>query len=392
MSSKKIVKITLPFLIIGMGFLVARALMAVAPQAGRKQGDAEPMTVEVFEARLGRARVRVQATGTVEAAEVVDVVPEVAGRIVWRAKQLLPGGRFGKDETLARIDAREYALAVEQERAQVRAAALEVELEQGRGKVAAREWELLKGDGAPKKSPLVLRRSQLETTQANLAGAKSGLARAKLNLERTTLRAPFNATVVTESVAIGQRVGPTGPVAQLVGTDEFWVRVGVRVEALRDIEIPGLNAESEGSPARITQRMSDGSTIVRNGRVIRLVEKLDPQTRRAQVLISIPQPLVPGGDGLPLLPGAYVEVEIVGTEVSNVASVPRNAVYDGQRVWTVNDGALKPVQVAVRFAQDDEVFVSGALEDGTMVVVTPLATPVEGARVDPQAVAVAVED
>ncbi|MEL6548189.1 MAG: efflux RND transporter periplasmic adaptor subunit, partial [Myxococcota bacterium] len=337
-------------------------------------------------------QLRVQASGTVEPAQSVNVVPEVSGRITWRSKTLVPGGRIKKGETFARMDGREYALAVAQEKGRVRSAQLELELEKGRGEVAAREWELLRGKkGDQKASPLALRTSQLEAAQINLESAKSGLARAQLNLERTSLRAPFNATVVSEDLDIGQRVGPNAAVARLVGTDEGWVRVGVRVEDLASIDIPGLNGDS-GSPVKVTQRLSNGKTIEREGKVLRLVEELDPQTRRAQLLVSVPTPLAVGDGGLPLLPGAYVEVEIEGRGLDGVARVPSAAVYGGDTIWIVENSKLVRKNVEVRFSDNDFAFITGDIEAGVQVVTSPLSGPIDGMPVSATPTATAARE
>lgn len=359
------------------GFIVARGIVALKPEANKSTGKAAPAPVQTRDLQRKSAQVRVTANGTVEPAEAIDLVPEVTGRVVWRSPKLLPGGRFTKGEILARLDGREYALAVEQEKARVRSAELELELEEGRGEVAAREWQLLRGKDKGEASPLALRSSQLDAARISVEAAKSGLGRAQLSLERTTLRAPFNATVVSENLHLGQRVGPTGAVARLLGTDEFRVRVGVRVEDLASIAVPGLNAD-EGSAATVTQRLSDGSTIVREGRVIRLVEELDAQTRRAQVLVAVAKPLAIEEGQLPLLAGAYVEVQITGREVGGVAEVPAASVYGGNTIWVVNDSKLERRQVQIRFVDGETVFISGELEDGLELVTSPLSNPIDG--------------
>ncbi|MEL6761292.1 MAG: efflux RND transporter periplasmic adaptor subunit [Myxococcota bacterium] len=376
-------QIVLALAIIGVGGGIARVLVALSPEADRGSGNASPLAVEVMELHTQTTPVKVVATGTVEAAEVIDVVPEVTGRIVWHSKSMVPGGRLKRGETFARIDSREYALNVSQEKSRVRSAELELELENGRGEVAAREWKLLKGSDVENAPPLALRRSQLEAAEISLEAAKSGLKLAQLNLERATLKAPFNATVVSENLDVGQRVSPNQSVARLVGTDMFWVRVGIRIEQLAEIDIPGMNAE-QGSAVVVRQRLSDGSTISREGRVLRLIKELDPQTRRAQLMVSIPNPLSPDDTQIPVLPGAYVEVEITGRAVDDVAAVPSASVYDRSAVWLVENGSLVRRDVRVRFSDAETVFVSGEFESGALLVTSPLSSPITGAKVTTQ--------
>ena len=70
----------------------------------------------------------------------VMLQPEVGGRVTWQSKELVPGGRFGEDQAILKVDDRDYKLAVESARSQVRRARLDYTLERRRGEVAKREW------------------------------------------------------------------------------------------------------------------------------------------------------------------------------------------------------------------------------------------------------------
>ena len=102
-------------------------------------------------------------------------------------------GRIKKGQPIAWIDSRDYRLALAQEDSRVRKAHLDLDLEKGRGDIAAKEWALLAKSKDAKGSALALRTPHLEVAKESLRAAESGQARAKLALERTVLRAPFNA-------------------------------------------------------------------------------------------------------------------------------------------------------------------------------------------------------
>ena len=343
--------------------------------------------VEVVQVDAEDLTARVQATGVVQPAQQVALTPQVSGRIVWQSKKLEPGSRVEKGTVLARIDPTEFELLAEQARSSVRTAEVELELEKGRQRSAAREWALL-GDGRdPEDAPLALRKPQLEASKQGLAAAQSSLKQAELNLQRTYLIAPFNAVVLDESIDVGQVVGPTTVAATLVGTDEVWVKVSVPVDQLPAVVLPRDDEESDeptGSPARIEQRLGGRSSIVRNGSVARLMGQLDPQTRTAQLLVAVPNPMEAAEGELPLLPGAYVDVAIDGKLMRDVFRVPRNALENGERVWVVDsENALRSRTVTIGWREADDVIVTSGLEDGSRLVVSPLALPIEGMPVDP---------
>jgi RND family efflux transporter MFP subunit len=304
-SNRKAVLLPLLVVLAGVAGAVALVMFSPRSEAVVSERALPPVRVQTLEA--GAVQAVVRATGVTSPAREVTVVPEVTGRVVEVAEVLVPGGRVRAGEVLLRIDPRDYELAVEQQRGQVRNAELELELEIARQETALAEWEILGDGGEP--SPLVLRMSQRAAAEQNLESSRSALARAELNLERTVIRAPFNASVVEESIDVGQVVGQQTTVARLVGTDQLRVTLSLRVEELALIQLPG--GETEGSAVIVRQRLGTGQVLDRLGHVVGLVDRIDPQTRRAELLAVVDEPL-DADDVLPLLPGSSVEGLIRG--------------------------------------------------------------------------------
>ena len=95
---------------------VAGAAGVIAASGAAEKG-APPLRVDLVEARTlqaADAQARVQATGTVLPDQQIVLSPEVAGRITWVSGQLVPGGRLQAGDSLARIDSRDYQIAVDQ--------------------------------------------------------------------------------------------------------------------------------------------------------------------------------------------------------------------------------------------------------------------------------------
>ncbi len=382
MSDRSFFKFVIPILILAAGVGVARVLFLSKKSPPKKPPEALVTSVEFVEVAAGAPAARVEATGTVEGDRQVSLSALVSGEVVSTSDDLVPGGRFRQGQTILRVDPRDYELAVSQESSRVQQAQLEVTLERQRGETAEREWALLGGGRDASEAPLALRGPQLQTAERALEAARSGLQRAELNLERATLRAPFNAMVLMESAERGQVLSPGAPVVTLVGTDRFRVKVSVPVEQLAHVAIPGINGD-DGSVARVVQDLGGGEIIEREGRISRLAGQLDPQTRTAELYITIDDPLA--GDGLPLLPGAFVRVDIEGLPVDGAIAVPRDALVDGGTLWLVGDGdVLVRREVRVGWQDGASVLVTEGLDSGERVVVTPLSLPVEGAPVRPR--------
>ena len=362
-------------LVAGLG---VGAMVLLTSGAERKAPPPRVETVEVIEVEAGEGRSRIEAAGSVVPARRVQLVPQVQGEVVWTADDLLPGGQFAKGDRLFQIDPRDYRIAVTAEESRLEQAKLELALEEGRQKVAEKEWAVL-GDGrSPEEAPLATRTRQLATMRAAVDAAEGAVERARLNLARTTMRAPFDGIVVSENVEVGQLLGPGNPAVTLVGTDAAWVQVSIPVEDLARIAVPGFGSE-EGAAATVVQELPDGTRIQRSAQVLRLVGELDPQTRTATIVLRIPDPL--GGDGLPLLPGAYVDIDIEGHTLSESFRVPRIALA-GDEVWVVDEeSTLRRRDVHIAWRGEDEVLVTGGLSSGDRVVVSPITRPIDGAPV-----------
>ncbi|MEM7416639.1 MAG: efflux RND transporter periplasmic adaptor subunit [Gemmatimonadota bacterium] len=370
-------RVLLPVFVIFAGFVAAAFLVSLAPETEAVVPERSLPTVRTEVMTAESVRSLITASGITSPAREVTVIPEVNGRVVAISDALVPGGRVQTGDVLVRINAEDYELAVEQQRGQVRSAELELELEEARQQTAREEWEILGTGGEP--SPLVLRESQRAAAEMNLISSRSALARAELDLERTVIRAPFNASVVEESVDVGQVVGQQTTIARLVGTDQLRVTVSVRVEELALIDL--RSPTNPGSVVTIRQRLGTGDQVEREGRVVSLVDQLDPQTRRAELLVLIDDPL-DSDVGLPLLPGSSVDAEISGRVLDAVVRVPRAAIYDGDTVWIVNEeGSLERVRLEAVWGDDEAVYVRTGLAAGTSLVISPLSAPVEGTRV-----------
>ncbi len=374
-------RVAAPLLVVLLGLAVAVGMFLLRPRTKKGTPDRPTPHVAMLDIEAGPTQPLIQASGVVEPDQRIGLVPEVNGKVIRQAEALRPGGRFAAGEPMIHLDPRDYELAKMQQAANVKQAELALALEEGRGETARQEWALLGADRPTEDASLALREPQLASAQAALASARAGLERAELNLKRTVIRAPFNATVLDEQVDLGQVVAPGAPLATLVGTDRVRVNLSLPLADVALLQVPGLNAE-QGSAAAVIQRLQDGSTVSHRGFVGGLAAQLDPQARTARLLVLVDDPLAAGPAGLPLLPGAWVEVELQGAPMPGIAAIPRSAVQPDGTAWVVagdNTLALRPLDIAWR--SRDEVFVQGGFEPDDHLVPEPPVLAAEGIAV-----------
>jgi RND family efflux transporter MFP subunit len=372
--SERRLKWTLSVGVIVAAVAVALVLVATKEEPPRAEKPLEGTLVEVIQIAARRHEVDLHAKGTVVPAQEIVLQPELGGRVIWQSPELVAGGRFKLDQPIVRIDARDYQLAVESFRSQVNRAKLDLAIEARRGEVAKREWNAFgEMDVSDEQRSLAQREPQLEASRLALKAAQSSLKKAQLDLTRTTLRAPFNAMVVSENVDTGQLISPQTSVARLVGTDEYHVQVSVPVASLRTVR--ARSEEAPGSEVQIIQRVGQ-ETIERRGEVIRQLPDLDPGGSMARLLVTIENPLGQPGD-LPLLLGSFVDVAIGAQPIDNAIRLPRVALRNGRNVYVMNDEDLLEIRdVQIAWTEPDAVLVIDGLRPNERVVTSRIATPV----------------
>jgi len=362
-------------------FVITAMLIATKPAVPKTVAEPKPTLVEAVKAVAKKETIIVSAFGSVQEWRKVALKPEVTGKVIEQSTNLIVGGLFKKDDIMLKIDPRDYQSFIDQEQAALQRAEVELKLEKGRKIIAEREWELL--DPAIQSSEigeeLALRRPQLLEKKAALNAAKSRLEKATIDLERTTLKAPFNALVLEESVDVGQVVNPQNPVATLVATDEFRILVSIPFSRLHWIEVPQQGGQ--GAKATIVQTIGDDETISREGYVVRLLGDLDPVGRMARLLIAIKDPMSLNNDLPPLLLDTYVRVDIEGPTLDNLIALPRKAIREGSQVWIDNKGKLEIRPAHILYGQKELVLIDEGIQDGEYVITSSIPVPIPGMNI-----------
>lgn len=383
----RILKALLPIAILGAGIGTAGFLYATAPQTEPTQTQASPTVVRVMVADPGRHRVTVPAMGIVRAEREVTLQPEISGMVTQQSENLVDGGLVRVGDPLIRIDARDYATALKLSKAELAAARLGVREESVQRQVAEAEWSDRPADFSEDSLSYVMREPHLDAAKARVDSVRTRISKAKRDLNKAILRAPFDAVVITESVDIGQLVGPAAPVARLAGIDRFWVQVSVPVSYLQMLNVPGVNATADqGSSAKVSQPGAAGEDP-REGVVLRILPSVEERGRMAQVVVAVDDPLglrlAPEERPTPLLVGTYVQVELKGKVLDNVVPIPRSALRDDERVFVVDsDGKLSTRRIEIAWRERGQVLVKKGLEEGDRVVLTPLPLATDGMAVE----------
>ncbi|MFN0128019.1 MAG: efflux RND transporter periplasmic adaptor subunit [Verrucomicrobiales bacterium] len=367
--------------ILGAGWLAFTLLARQKPKHPVPAAPPQAIRTRVMELETADYRVSVKTHGVVRAYDEITVTAEVAGRIVKVHPGFEDGAFFSEDEVLVELEPDDYATAVLAAEAQLARAAAAHAQEQTRAKQARLNWRDLGYNEEP--NELVLRLPQLREAQAAVDSAKALLERARRDLERTKIRAPFAGRVRARTAGPGQSLAAGTPLGTVFATEAAYVRLPIAAKQRRFLTLP----ESTDDPSvEVTLHDSEGDAYGSwTARIIRCEGALDENSLDLYAIARVDDPfaLQAGTAGrVPLRLGQPVTAHIPGHVLSDVTAIPRDAVRQLDRVYLVDSKSLtlKLVTITPLWSDEEHIIVRG-LPPGMLLAMTPLVYAPDGAKV-----------
>lgn len=323
--------------------------------------------VEVITVASQKVTYTIDAVGSIEAFERVEITSRVAGaveRVRFSEGQIVTAG-----QALVEIEPERYRLAVEAARANVqRAEAERLEAEAGlERRTSANE----KNPGLIRGEEIATWRTRAQTAAAEVSQARAALQQAELNLRDAFVRAPVSGIVQTRTVQTGQYV-PVGTVmATMVRRDPLLVR----------FEVP----EQEAQPLRPGLRVSfvtDDAAPPYTAVITHVAAAADQVSRMVDVTANIDDPRRAS-----LTPGAFARVTVPIGAASDAPVIPQTAIRpseNGFEAYVVENGVARRriLTLGMRTASG-AVEVRSGIRPGDSLVIRGAEALSEGAKVKP---------
>jgi RND family efflux transporter MFP subunit len=302
-------------------------------------------------------------SGVVENRTRTDIAAQVGGRVVQVSDQFAGGAVVKKGELLFVIEQADYRLALESTGAEIASAKSELQQLRIAAELSTREWrETYPDRDVP---PLAAKAPQIAAAEARLAGAEASRKKAELALERTIVRAPFDARVLETRLDEGQILTPN----QVVGA----------IFSLADVEVAA--AVSPSDTALISPAIGRAVRILRpgaeeeagHGVIVRSDAQLDARTRLGRLYVALA--------GAPVVTvGEFVSVLVEGDPVRGALEIPASALTGRETVWVVSNQRLSRRQVQVLSDTGTQIVVAPFnIGDGVVAAAPP--EPAEGMEV-----------
>ncbi|MEM9729958.1 MAG: efflux RND transporter periplasmic adaptor subunit [Myxococcota bacterium] len=361
-------------------WLIAAVMGTLAPACvddDAAHDEALPV-VRVQEVELGEVTDKGRFLGRVEPIESVELRARVEGFLEDRS--FSEGRMVEEGEPLFVIEQANYRANLKDAEAQLaRARAERKEAERS----FKRRESLIASDAVSLES-VEEAEKRFVAGGADIRSAEAAVARAKLELDYTTIRAPISGRISKARYTKGNLVGPTSePLAEIVQLDPIRVHYTVtdrqRLAAWSAISPESLE-DFEGSfVPRID--LPNGERYEHPGKIDFSASKVDPNTGAISIWASFPNP-----DAL-LLPGHLVHVESETRATHPAPVVPAAALQqdrNGTFVYIVNDDDL----VERRDVERGEVVEGGVtilagLDGGERAIVASSRGAVPGTKVEP---------
>ena len=323
-----------------------------------------PVTVERF-ALESSYSASTRFLGIVKAASDSNVGFEVAG--VLSRLDAKEGDFVTTGQLLGRLDIRQQSAALALAKAQEKEVAAQLEL----AKLNLQRVDSLLAQSLVSQREADDARLTVEATQARLETTQASVRNAEIIIEKSELRAPFDAVVSKRITEPGSIVGPNVPIVRLVSVGEREAHVGISPKFANMAAIGEnytLFVEGKAISAKLRSVGAD----------------VDPQTLTVLAVLTLPK-------DHPIRVGQTVALEFEERVNETGGWLPITALLEGDKgLWTVlvtKEGKAGEIftareSVEVVYSEGERVFVRGTVADGTNVVASGMQRLSPGSPVD----------
>lgn len=379
----KVVRIVLPVLVLGIGIAGYWNLSEEPEEEKSPPAKKQAIRTKITTLHTQDYQIIIAANGIVQPHNEISLSAQVSGTITKISPALEAGSFFSEGEVLIAIDDRDYKTALAIAEAQHLSAKSALQL-------ATLNYErMLEGYREP--SVAVVTKAEVDQAfsvraqaEAELESSEAQIDRAKLDLDRTTIRAPFDGRVRQKDVGLGQTVGPGTPLGVIFAVDYAEVRLPIAGRDLRHLTLPELDTDPP-LDVELRDAISEDSETIWQAHIVRTDGVLDENSLELYAIARIDDPFGRQSGNPPLHIGQPVVGLIGGRLLKDVIALPRGAVRQLDQVVLIDEKTLTLSKLTVAPIWSDEKFVivrDPAIRDGAILATTQLVYAPEGAEIE----------
>lgn len=405
-------KAVLPVILVAAAFAGAVVLVRTKPVVAPSDLAERPWLVSAAAVTLADVQPKLRLFGEIVPGREVELRALVAGEVVAVGERFVDGGSVRKGGMIIAIDAFDYQAKFDELSAQLDEARAKLEeiaarrntytlalardrelvkLHQrdvtrmqslsGKGSVSARRLDTARMDLTKQQKATEMRESDLAAETAHVKQQKAvitrlgvGLRRAKRDLQRVRLTAPFDGYLADVQAQVGRRLSANDRVARLIDANRLEARLTLSNGQYGRLVSEGPLA---GRPVKIVWQVG-GNSFPYTGRLDRISARIDSASGGVQVFARLD-----GLDlGTSLRPGAFVSITLPDQTYRAVARLPESALYNTNTVYVVKGERLEKRAVELLARVGNDVLLRGEIKDGDQVITTRFAEIGPGQKVE----------
>jgi RND family efflux transporter MFP subunit len=365
-------RLPLPLIVLTLGVCAFMVLVTTRPETKPVENRETVWSVAGKAVSFDIYEPRITAFGELRARREVQLRAQVSGEVMSTETGFENGALVAKGDVLLRIDPFNYQTRLDEAKAQLKGAEALLTERKAAADLARQDMkraqELFeKGTVSKKtlddrKTDYTIKKARRDQQQSVVDRQKVAVKRARRDLDNTTITAPFDGHVADINVRAGRVVGPNEPLGVLFDADAYEV-----VFNLSDAEYGRFLARNSDVIGRVldvqwtvgTQKMKLQAMIERVG------AQISQATRGVDIFAR-----VMGDIPSNLRGGAFVDIVLKAQPLPDVMVIPKDAIYDGERVFVAENGRLAPRRLENPIDLGRHVAVRDGLSVGEIVVLT----------------------
>lgn len=374
----RILRILLPIGILFGGGIGYRYVSVEPEQEKVPPSPPQLLRTQVEELRSCDYPIQIQAQGVVQAQTQVSLNAQVSGIVERLSPKFEVGAFVSQGEVLAEIQQLDYQIAVDTADAKLAGTRANLELATNNYN---RSKSLL-AQSAISAAELDQLRAQQSLMKAELRTAESQLEKAKFDLKRTVIVAPFDGRITQRAIGRGQAVSTGTTLGVVLATDFAEVRLPLSAKDLPFLDLPETDTDASLEVELLDSLEATGRRW--SAKIVRVEGALDQDSLDLFVIARIDDPFGIKTGLPPLRIGQPVIAAIAGKVLPSVIPIPRGAVQQLDQITLVEPSmTLKSMKIVPLWSDKEHVIVrEPSLVDGAMIATTQLVYAPDGAKVE----------
>ena len=367
---RRIVIVISVIFIIGLAYGLMRFLEAQKEEPPVRQSVESRRFVKFEPVKYTSILSEVTGLGRLASVAEVDIIAEASGRIEPGEVTLKKGADFSKGDILFVVYPDEAKLALKARKSQYQNTLagilpdLKIDFPESEEGFKAFFTSISVDKPLPTLPEIADDQLKIFLASRNVISEYYNIQGDELQLQRRTVRAPFNGSYKEVYLETGAYTNTGGKVASAIQTDQMELEVPlIRVDAI------WVNI---GDPVEVRSENRDLSW---KGSVIRKSHYVDENTQSQEIFIKISY-----NQDKPLLAGEYLEASFPIRPIEGVMEIPRNSVFNSNEVFIINNGRLAKREINI-IKHNKRTLIFNGLPEGDSVVVQQLINVSEGTLV-----------